>query len=172
AGFTKAQAAAAFWGIGTRFGRAVSQNAKGHMRGHVKDFGGDYNDPNVRGYQTNAQMSFHSDQCDIVALLCMRGAKSGGASRIASTVAIYNEMLKRDPALVEALVGEFYLTRHGEIPPGEPPWYKLPVFSFADGYFSARGPGTHMVKAQNLPGVPQFTATQKAAIAAFRELAA
>ena len=169
--FTTAQAAAAFWGIGTRFGQALSQNRKGHMLGHVKDFGGDYADPNVRGYQTAAEMTFHSDQCDYVALLCMQPAKSGGASRIASLVTIYNEMLKTCPELVEALTGEFYLTRHGEIPPGEPPWYKLPVFSFEDGYFAARGAGTHIRKAQGLPGVPPFTDRQLAAFDAFRDMA-
>lgn len=168
--FTKQQAGIAFWGIGTRFGRAISQNAKGHLLGHVKDFGGDYNDPNVRGYQTNVEMSFHTDQCDYVALLCMTPAKSGGASRIASTVTLYNEMLKQCPDLVQELVNEFYLTRHGEIPPGEPPWYKLPVFSFHKGYFSGRGPGTHLMKSQGLPGVPPFTEAQKDAFAAFRNI--
>ncbi|MFT5438489.1 MAG: hypothetical protein ACI9MJ_000348 [Alphaproteobacteria bacterium] len=168
--FTKHQAGIAFWGIGTRFGRAVSQNAKGHLLGHVKDFGGDYNDPNVRGYQTNVEMTFHTDQCDYVALLCMTPAKSGGASRIASTVTLYNEMLEKCPELAKELTSEFYLTRHGEIPPDEPAWYKLPVFSFHKGYFSGRGPGTHMMKAQNLPGVPPFTEAQKDAFAAFRSL--
>jgi len=168
--FTKQQAGIAFWGIGTRFGRAMSQNAKGHLLGHVKDFGGDYNDPNVRGYQTNVEMTFHTDQCDYVALLCVTPAKSGGASRIASTVTLYNEMLKQCPDLVRELVNEFYLTRHGEIPPGEPPWYKLPVFSFHKGYFSGRGPGTHLMKSQGLPGVPPFTEAQKDAFAAFRAI--
>ena len=63
-----------------RFGRALSQNPKGHLLGHVKDFGGDYADPKVRGYQTRAEMNFHSDQCDYVALLCVHPSKSGGAS--------------------------------------------------------------------------------------------
>lgn len=167
---TKHQAGIAFWGIGTRFGRTVSQNAKGHLIGHVKDFGGDYNDPKVRGYQTNVQMSYHTDQCDYVALLCMHPAKSGGASRIASTVTLYNKMLKTCPDLVKELINDFYLTRHGEIPPDEPPWYKLPVFSFHDGYFSGRGPGVHLTKAQDLPGVPPLTEKQWEAIRAFRSM--
>ena len=165
--FSKTQAAIAFWGIGARFGRALSQNREGHMLGHVKDFGGDYNDISVRGYQTNAEMSFHSDQCDNVALLCIHPSKSGGASRIASLVTIYNEMLSRRPDLVEALTGEFYLTRHGEIPSGEPPWYKLPVFSFHDGYFAGRGAGNHVMKAQELSGVPPFTDAQREAFDVF-----
>ena len=167
----KARSAAALWGIGTRFGRALSQNRKGHMLGHVKDFGGDYADANVRGYQTSAEMSFHSDQCDYVALLCMQPSRTGGRSRIASTVSIYNEMLKECPELARELIAEFHQTRHGEVPPGEKPWYKLPVFSFHEGYFSARGAGVHALKAQSLPGVPPFNARQLAAFDAFQDLA-
>jgi len=116
-------------------------------------------------------MSFHSDQCDYVALLCMHPSRSGGRSRIASTVAIYNEMLEACPDLVAELTAEFYQTRHGEVPPGEKPWYKLPVFSFHDGYFSARGAGVHALKAQGLPGVPAFTDNQRAAFDAFQDVA-
>ncbi len=167
--FSKLQAGIAFWGLGTRFGRALSQNPKGHMLGHVKDFGGDYADPNVRGYQTSAEMSFHSDQCDYVALLCLQPAKRGGASRIASSVTLYNEMLKTCPDLVRELTAEFHITRHGETPPGGQPWYKMPIFSFHRGYLSARSAGAHVMKAQGLPGVPPFTEAQSAALQAFRD---
>ena len=171
ADFDKTQAGIAFWGIGTRFGRALSQNPKGHMLGHVKDFGGSYDDPHVRGYQTNAEMSFHSDQCDYVALLCVQPSKSGGASRIASTVTLYNEMLKTRPDLVQALIDEFYFTKHGELSPGETPWYTLPLFSFHDGYFTARGAGAHVRKAQGLPGVPPLTDRQREALRAYQDTA-
>jgi hypothetical protein len=171
ADFTKAQAGIAFWGIGTRFGHMLSQNAKGHMLGHVKDFGADYEKINIRGYQTSAEMNFHSDQCDYVALMCIHPAKQGGASRIASSVTLYNEMLKTHPELVKELVEEFYLTKHGETRPGEAPWYKTPVFSFQDGYLTVRGIGIRITKAQGLPGVPPFTEAQKAAIKVFRETA-
>jgi len=168
---TKAQSAAAFWGIGTRFGGALSQNRQGHVLGHVKDFGGDYADANVRGYQTSARMSFHGDQSDYVALMCVQPSRSGGESLIASTVTIYNEMLKTCPDLAGELIAEFHQTRHGEVAPGDKPWYKLPVFSFHEGYFSARGAGVHALKAQELPGVPPFTDRQIAAFDAFEEAA-
>ncbi|MEE8332854.1 MAG: TauD/TfdA family dioxygenase [Alphaproteobacteria bacterium] len=169
--FDNTQAGIAFWGIGTRFGRALSQNPKGHMLGHVKDFGGDYADANVRGYQTSAEMAFHSDQCDYVALLCIQPAMSGGASRIVSTVNLYNEMLKTSPELAQALIADFYLTKHGEVSSGEAPWYKMPLFSFHEGYFTARGAGAHIRKAQLLPGVPPFTETQTAALDAYQAVA-
>jgi len=47
-----ADSAAAYWGIGTYFGHARSQNAKGHLLGHVRDLGLATSDPNVRTYQT------------------------------------------------------------------------------------------------------------------------
>jgi hypothetical protein len=169
--FDKTQSGIAFWGMGLRFGRALSQNPKGHMLGHVKDFGGDYNDPLVRGYQTAAEMAFHSDQCDYVALMCVQPSMTGGASRICSTVTLYNTMLAERPELVKELIAEFYLTKHGEVLSGEEPWYKMPLFSFHDGYFSARGAGAHVRKAQDLPGVPKFTDAQKEALKVYQETA-
>jgi len=67
------------------------------------------------------QMNYHSDQCDSVWLMCMHPAKSGGESLITSTVTVYNEMLKRRPELAEALIADFYQTKHGEVAPGEDP---------------------------------------------------
>lgn len=168
---TRRQAAIAFIGIGTHFGTRRSQNAAGHVLGHVKDLGFDYDDPKARGYQTSAAMGFHTDPCDFVALLCLKTAQSGGESRIVSSVNIYNEMLKRRPDLVEELAADFYWTRHGEIAPDEEPFYRMPVFSFVDGYFSGRGVSSHILKAQALPGVPPFTAAQQEAIELFRALA-
>ena len=130
ADMTREQSAIAFWGIGAHLGRAVSQNGQGHLLGHVKDVGGDYADKNTRGYLSNAQMGFHADRCDYVALLCLQTSKSGGESRIASSVSLYNKMLAERPDLVEELCKNFYWSRIGEIPPGLGPFYMMPVFSF------------------------------------------
>lgn len=72
------QAAAAFLGIGAYFGKPVSQNGKGHILGHVKDLGRSIDDPTARIYQTTHKQTFHTDSVDIVALLCLKTAKSGG----------------------------------------------------------------------------------------------
>ena len=80
-----AETATAYWGIGTYFGSARSQNVKGHLLGHVYDLGGNSaTDPTVRNYTTNERQNFHIDRCDVVALLCLRRAKSGGLSAIVS----------------------------------------------------------------------------------------
>ena len=158
-----------YLGLGSYLGESMSQNKFGHILGHVKDLGGNYSDPNTRGYLTNAEMRFHADGCDYVGLLCLKTAKAGGESRVASSVTVYNRMLKVRPDLVEALTGDFYRSRTGEVNPGEAPYFKQPIFSFTDGFFSATGAGAAIDKAQGLPGVPPYSALQKEAVDLYRD---
>ena len=167
--FDREQAAIAYVGLGAWLGESMSQNKLGHILGHVKDLGGDYNDPHTRGYMTNAEMRFHTDACDYVGLLCLQPSKRGGESRIASSVTVYNRMLERRPDLVKVLTEDFYRSRSGEVSPGELPYFKQPIFSFTDGYFSATGVGAVIDKAQQLPGVPKFTPAQKEAVEVYRQ---
>ena len=132
--FDREGTAIAYIGLGAHLGQTMSQNKLGHILGHVKDLGGDYNDANTRGYMTNAEMRFHTDACDYVGLLCLQTPMSGGASRIASSVTVYNTMLQRKPELVEALCGDYYRSRSGEVSPGDLPYFKQPIFSFHEGY--------------------------------------
>ena len=98
------QSAKAYFGIGTYFGSARSQNASGHVLGHVRDLGRDaVNDPSARIYQTTERQTFHTDSCDMVALLCLKTAKSGGESALVSSMTIYNEMYEQRPDLLELL---------------------------------------------------------------------
>ena len=166
--FDREGTAIAYIGLGSHLGQTMSQNKAGHILGHVKDLGGDYKDPYTRGYMTNAEMRFHTDACDYVGLLCLQTPMSGGASRIASSVTVYNTMLQRRPELVEALCGDYYRSRSGEVSPGDLPYFKQPIFSFEQGYFSATGAGAVIDKAQKLPGVPRFTPMQAEAIEIYR----
>jgi hypothetical protein len=163
--------AIAYLGLGSYLGEPMSQNKEGHILGHVKDLGGDYSDRNTRGYMTKAEMRFHADGCDYVGLLCLNTSKSGGESRVASSVTIYNRILESRPDLAEVLTQDFYRSRSGELGPGQEPYFKQPIFSFTDGYFSATGAGAVIDKAQQLPGVPRFTPLQKEAIEVYRQVA-
>jgi hypothetical protein len=167
--FDRQAQAIAYLGIGTYIGHTMSQNRQGHILGHVKDLGGDYADPNTRGYMTRAEMLFHADACDYVGLLCLHGAKSGGDSRVASSVTVYNRILERRPDLAKVLCADFYRSHTGEVNPGETPWFVQPIFSFIDGYFSATGAGAAIDKALKLPGVPPFTPEQSEAIELYRK---
>ncbi len=168
-GFDRQAQAIAYLGIGTYIGRTVSQNGQGHILGHVKDLGGDYADLNTRGYMTRAEMLFHADACDYVGLLCLHGAKSGGDSRVASSVTVYNRILERRPDLAKVLCEDFYRSHSGEVNPGQTPWFLQPIFSFVDGYFSATGAGAAIDKARRLPGVPPYTPAQSEAVELYRK---
>jgi hypothetical protein len=158
-----------YLGLGSFLGDKMIQNRHGHVLGHVKDIGENYGTTG-RSYNTSAEVRFHSDACDYVGLLCLHPAKSGGTSRVASSVTLYNKMLERRPDLVEVLTRDFYRSHKGEMTPGTSPFYKMPIFCFTDGYFSAAGAGSTIEKALWLPEVPALSPEQKEAIALYRDL--
>ena len=164
--YSIAEAAAAYWGIALRIGVAVSQNYKGHVLGHVLDLHGKSRDedPSLRAYHTAGELGYHSDSCDVVGLLCLQKAKSGGLSKIASTAAIYNEMLRRRPDLVAELIKPWYRDRRNEIPPGKDPYFELPIFHFAEGYFSCGWQNYYIRSAQRFEELPRFTELQVEAL--------
>src|SRR5215510_6914544 len=110
---TREEQAIAYLGLGSWLGRFRSQNAKGHLLGHVKDLGLDIRDPNVRYYQTNRKLEYHTDSVDVVGLLCLKPAKAGGESYLASSMTVYNEVLKRNRDLLAPLFEPFPTDRRG-----------------------------------------------------------
>jgi hypothetical protein len=160
-------AAAIYWGIGAWFGRPRSQNAKGHLLGHVRDVGYDLNDPNVRTYQTTKRQYYHTDSVDLVALLCVRKAKSGGLSSLVSSVTAYNEMRARRPDLLPVLFEPFHVDRRGEVPPGMEPWFALPIFNWYEGALTTIYVRRYIESAQRFPDVPRLTARQLEALDIF-----
>ena len=170
--YNRHQLATAFFGMGTHLGRAVSQNSKGHMLGHVKKLtDSDYNtDARERGYRTNVNQRFHSDSCDIVGLMVLQTPKAGGLSSIASTVNVHNKMLERHPDLTQVLYEPMYWDRRNEVPEGKDPWYILPVFNFVDGWFSCRYGRQYIDSSQRFVEVPRTTDQQKEALDKFDQL--
>jgi hypothetical protein len=150
--------AAMYWGIGTYFGSARSQNAKGHLLGHIYDLGGSSaTDPNTRSYKTNERQHFHIDRCDVVALLCLRRAKSGGLSAIVSSMTLHNEIARRRPDLLERLYRPMPVDRRGEVPEGKGPFYEAPVFNEYNGTLSVLYSRLHIGSAQRFPEARRLT---------------
>jgi hypothetical protein len=129
-----------YWGIGVHLGTPVSQNARGHLLGHVRDEGRTHADPSARGYQTNQRMDFHTDMLpvDVLGLFCLRTALRGGASKLTSALTIHNVLGAERPDLLEALYETFHIDWRGEEPEGEAPFFSLPMFSACDGRVTAR----------------------------------
>jgi hypothetical protein len=146
-----------YFGIGSHFGVAVSQNAKGHAIGHICDLGVDDGKVTGRGYQTNFRLPYHTDSSDIVGLLCIGKSQSGGLSSLVSSVTLYNEMLKRRPDLVRVLMGPVYRDRREEIPPGQGPWYVIPVFNLYGGRLFTTYVRSTVHKAQRFTEVPRIS---------------
>ncbi len=126
--WSREEQALAYLGIGAWLGRFRSQNAKGHLLGHVKDLGLDIRNPDVRYYQTNRALEYHTDSVDVVGLLCLQTAKAGGASYLASSMTVFNEILRRRPELIPALFEPFPTDRRGEVPEGMKPWFDIPIY--------------------------------------------
>lgn len=166
-----AESATAYWGIGTHLGSARSQNAKGHVLGHVQDLGLATGDPRVRTYQTTERQHFHTDSCDVVGLLCLKAAKSGGMSSVTSSNTVYNVMAEKHPDLVGRLFQPFATDRRGEIPEGKKPWFDLPVFNDFEGYLSAIYSRTYIRSAQRFPEARRLTEEDIAALDCFDRLA-
>jgi hypothetical protein len=170
--YSMQQAAAAFLGIGAYFGKPVSQNGKGHILGHVKDLGRSVNDPTARIYQTTHKQTFHTDSVDIVGLLSLKIAKSGGLSRIVSSLQLYNEMFRRRPDLAAVLFQPFCFDRRGEVASGEKGYYETPIFHwYADQLSVIYGNRYYIASAQRFAEVPRLTATQIEALDLFDTLA-
>jgi len=159
------QAAIAYLGIGSHLGTFRSQNAKGHLLGHVRDLGLDIRAKSTRYYQTNRQLEYHTDSCDIVGLLCLKTARSGGESRVVSSVTLYNEVLARRPDLLPELFHAFPTDRRGEVPPEMKPWFDVPVFNWHEGQLTTIYVGQYIRSAQhNFPDARRLTVREQEAI--------
>jgi len=165
------RAATMYYGIGTHMGSARSQNGKGHLLGHVCDLGLSTTDPSVRIYQTTERQNYHTDSCDVVGLMCLRGAKSGGESALVSSMAIYNEMRETRPDLLAELMQPLATDRRGEITADGRPFYAIPVYNWHEGHLSAIYAPHYIRSAPMLDGVPPLTDAQTEALDLFDALA-
>ncbi|MDP6174834.1 MAG: TauD/TfdA family dioxygenase, partial [Rhodospirillales bacterium] len=166
----KLRSATVYWGLGRHLGRAKPNNPEGEMFGHIADMGKDYDNPDHRGYQTSAEMYFHSDQNDLLTLLAMQKGKSGGITKVVSSVNVHNVMLERRPDLVEILAQPLTYSCHGEEGPHQGPWFESPAITYVDGGISVSGGFKHIEKGHKLPGRAPLTEKQLEAYAFFENI--
>lgn len=157
ASYSQSMAAAIFCGIGAHLGPARSQNALGHILGHVRDLGADPNDTDTRIYQTNARQSFHTDSADVVGLMCLREAREGGDSLLVSVETIYNEMRLKRPDLLSLLFDPIATDRRGEVPEGMDPFMTIPPLTWHDGHLTVFYQRQYIDSAQRFDQAMQLT---------------
>jgi hypothetical protein len=165
-----------YWGVGAHLGSARYQNAQGELIGLVRDeyrlYGGVQEAPADRTLgrssrskaRSSGPLRFHTDRCDVVALLCVRQARAGGLSRIVSAVSVANAIRARRPDLHALLGQDYWRSRQGEEAGGERQVYALPLFATHRGKFTTQYSRTFVEAAQKLPDVPRLTAAQNEAL--------
>ncbi len=102
-GLTDAQAEQLAVDVARRIGEVVPQGPNGELVRHVRDVGADPNAPTSRSYLHSGQLGFHADPTDVVGLLCLREAKSGGRSAVLNAVAVHDEIVRTHPELADLL---------------------------------------------------------------------
>ena len=152
--YTKDELGMIYWGLGTHLGRGLSQSVMGDRLGHVKDVS--RQDPNARAYRNRQELSPHTDLSDLVGLLCLRSARSGGTSRLTSALAIHNAILAERPLYLDRLYRGYIYHRRGEERPGDLPVtrHPVPVFSSVGGHVSVRYVRTYIEAGMAAVGAP------------------
>jgi hypothetical protein len=169
--YSPLQAATIFMGLGAHLGHPRSQNAAGHVLGHVYDVGLSSTDANVRIYQTNERQTFHTDSCDVVGLLCLREAARGGDSLLVNALMIFNEMRRTRPDLLRRLLIPMPHDRRGEVPSGMKPYFEIPVFTWFAERLTVFYQRQYFESAQRFEDARRLTLEDRAALDYFDLLA-
>jgi hypothetical protein len=128
-----------FWGLGRYMGAPLYQNPRGDLLGHVYDHGRSYGQIDVRGYETNAYLPYHTDAGDVVGLLCLRRGLEGGLSSIVSSTTVHNEIVAQHPEYLGLLYnGYYYIRREAALTERGVSDRPIPVFGCVDGVVSCR----------------------------------
>lgn len=126
-----------YWGFGTHWGEAATQSAFGDRLGRVTHVPVGPDNPTNRGYKGRDELFLHTDNHEIVGLMCVHKAAKGGWSVLASSQAIYNEILATRPDLLPALYEGYYMaTREASTSAKPVTEFKIPVFSLLGGKVS------------------------------------
>lgn len=171
-------------GLGQLMGTPVSQSNAGlrmkiiqdegsgaaAIHGKVETAGGTFLGSYSRAVSTGP-LRFHTDRTDVVGLLCAGQSSRGGQSKVASTLAIHNEMLRRRPDLLELLWQPYPRSRLGEELGGENQHYLLPIFGLRDGRFTSHYSRTFIEASQLQEGAPRLSAAQVEAMDLLHEVA-
>lgn len=171
-GWTDEEASMLYWGLGTHLGRPLPQNRAGERVYLVQDTGATLME--ARGSKTNLGMIYHTDSAaafvgsrpDILALMCLRKALSGGESLMISGHTAYNALLATRPDLVEVLYGEFLFDRSKDTAEGEDPVSRGAVFTDTAAGVRIRYNRLHIELGHHFSGIP-LTALQREALDAF-----
>lgn len=128
-----------YWGLCSHIGTGLTQNSEAGFIHYVTD-GARRPKQGKRGVGFPKESTLHVDLMDIVSLLCVRQAPDDPPSRVASSITVYNEILRRRPDALARLYDGFEWDRMDEHGEGEAATsgYRVPLYSQAHGVVSCR----------------------------------
>jgi hypothetical protein len=168
------EALSMYWLIGQFLGTPMEQNIEGTLLYDVRDTGKNVAQ-GARFSVTNAESSFHNDNSfgeplpDLVGLLCLQTAKSGGQSQLISGYALHNELLKNYPDVLKTLYQLFCFDRRGQFKAGESPTSQFPIFQWSENELTVRYLYYYIQVGHERAG-KTLTANQKKALEVVEEL--
>lgn len=133
--YSKDEAVALHWLLGSLVARPVAQSTDGRMIYDVRDIGKSHGG-GVRGDSTNVELNFHTDNCyntippEVFALLCLRGGISGGVSRTISFYSVHNALTRHHHNVLPRLYQPFYFDRQCEHAADEPSTIHEPILAY------------------------------------------
>jgi hypothetical protein len=160
-----------FMAIGRALGQPMPQNLDGETITDIRDTGDDPKDPEVRLYRTRAEQDFHTDGADVIGLMSLQTAKRGGASRIVSSVRVYQAMRCQRPDLAELLLQPWFFRIPGAKARGLPEALPRPIVTLAGDTIESFYIGWYIRNAQGVAGVPALTGAQREALALYEATA-
>ena len=167
--------AALMWaGVAAHLGTTITLDTMGTRIEPVFDRGLSYDNIKVTGGYTNAALTPHCDSGDLLGLLCLRPAMSGGTTILSSAMTIFNEILAAHPEYLKPLFSGFHYNIRGKGPPGKGrniTLHRNPVYDYFKGRLSIRYNQKAIKTAEQLPGVERLTNLQKQAIDYVAEVA-
>ena len=132
--YSEEQCERIFWGLGTHLGKGEAQSVKGDRLGRVE---ADPRPTHFRGYRSTQELAKHTDSYEVVGLMCVNPALSGGYTTLASALAIHNEIQATRPELLAPLYeGSWYISDEAMQSGAKPTAVRVPVFSQVDGVVS------------------------------------
>lgn len=159
--YSDALSAAIYYILGLNMGDPIRQNEMGDLIDHVYATSDKtMDDPTALSAKVRDKLVYHSDSSDIVALMCLRPAKSGGASCLVSGAQIYNEILRRRPDLAPLLLEPFHWDWRKQDHSAPANTYTSPIVSMEGGVFSMYAGSLYILTAQDYPEVPRLTPQQ------------
>lgn len=134
-----------YWLLSSLVARPVAQKLDGTLIYHVQDKGrAPTPGSGIRPADTNYEQLPHTDNAfnstapEVVGLLCLKDARSGGVSRCISFLAVHNRLMREAPHLLKRLYEPFPHDRQRENWPDQPAIVEHPIFTYEGGKLLVR----------------------------------